>query len=165
MRRVAYFYMFANLFNVWFKKSQNSRRCLCSLLWYVALIEACKEYPAPRYEIGKGRSDSSVFSESYGYLGLIVHQDLMCSLFLSFTMESETVSTKFFYVVILKIIGVSCVLNGPFTPAYLCKFGTGHLENIVPLNHADLPNINDNDHRSLYDLKQSHALISPPSSS
>lgn len=59
MRKVTFFSIFANAFNVWLNKRQMNYHIhfLHSKCWCVLLVKVCEENPAShRYVVGKGRA-------------------------------------------------------------------------------------------------------------
>lgn len=83
-----------------------------------------------------------VFSNSCGYSFLIRHQKLTNGNFLKVGChaESKTISMNFSYSVMLKCVGLLCILNGSITKASFLKSMIGSLENSGLLSHTDLQN-------------------------
>lgn len=88
------------------KKTAHFSYLLC--IQFVVMCYLVKIYEknviSCRYVVRKGRSISIAFTDNCSYYCLIQHQD----------MKSETISMSLLRSVVLKVIGVSCTLNGPF---------------------------------------------------
>lgn len=111
-----------------------------SLLQYVVLVEVYEEslfHTSVTLEKG---GVFEVFSFNGGHSSLTLYQNLTSGSFLnvSCNVQFETLSISFSYSVTLKNIGLSCTLNGSFTPV---PSSIGHFENTVSPHCADLPNV------------------------
>lgn len=108
VRRVIFFYIFANFFNVWFNRTQpDSWFCFCiQLLWNDYLVEVQEENPALHIcVVEKGRTVLLTFSGNCGYFYLILYQNSTSSIFLKIgcDMDSESILKNFSYPGTLKI--------------------------------------------------------------
>ena len=97
----------------------------------------------------KGDDFNSLFSNG-GYSSLILCQILTSSVLkVRYNVESETWSVNFLYSATLKLIGLSCILNGCFTHARFVTSCVDHLENIGSIRYANLLNVDTFQHMNL----------------
>lgn len=107
MKRMALFYSFVNVFNVWLNRIAGSSYLLLLSKQYCCGWSILKNSGLTQTWVKKGRSTLMIFSDNFGYSFLLLHQTLTrgCLLKFSSSVKSETVSVDFLYVVTLKYIG------------------------------------------------------------